>query len=112
MSECLAFWKRHLMEQGEDREEEEPNHRITWFQCRGEVKPGPIVKEWPGQWMQAEAASVGGQTTVYQVNGDGILVGGEEPQSNRQWKLPFSTENGEFADSFLLLVQTQRAAFL
>ena len=63
MDQCLQFWTEHLKEE----EVSLPWSSVpglVWWQCRGEVRPGPRVETWPGQW-QARRRGQAGETLVY-----------------------------------------------
>ncbi len=43
MPECLDFWRRHLLEEKSQKQEEAPG--LIWFQCRGDLPPGNSIFE-------------------------------------------------------------------
>ena len=53
MNECLDFWDHHL--KGKRSEKQENSLKLTWYQCKGEIPPGPKVDVWPGAWCNVSS---------------------------------------------------------
>ncbi|XP_059081176.1 uncharacterized protein LOC131879004 [Tigriopus californicus] len=51
MMECLEFWNHHL--KGEKIKRQDEVKKMIWYQCQGDLPPGPSVESWPGKWRQA-----------------------------------------------------------
>ena len=51
MPECLSFWDEHLKGKTPPAA---GKPKFIWYQCHGDVAPGPFVRVWPGQWMSSE----------------------------------------------------------
>ena len=62
LEECLQFWTEHL-KQEEVRLSWSSLPRLRWWQCLGEVAPGPQVNTWPGRWQARDRGSTGDTLT-------------------------------------------------
>ena len=71
MDECLQFWTEHLKEK-EVRLSWSSLPSLRWWQCRGEIPPGPTVSTWPGLW-QARDREVTGEILSYRWAQEGSL---------------------------------------
>lgn len=77
--ECLEFWNHHLKDEKSKRQDEAK--KMVWYQCRGEIPPGPSVEKWPGKWLQANNARPIERVT-FQCDENGALLKRSEKGQN------------------------------
>ena len=68
MDECLQFWNEHLKgKSGKITWQDTP--RVRWYQCHGEVAPGPSIVSWPGLWQSGTKSYGSTETTFALIDG-------------------------------------------
>ena len=93
MDECRHFWDQHLRgAAGEGAEQWAETPRVRWYQCRGELPPGPRVLRWPGSWQRGASAR-GDTSATFTLGSGGSLdngAGAEQPRLSPPVTVDFS----------------------
>ena len=71
MDECLQFWDEHL-KGNPSKITWQDTPRVRWYQCQGEVAPGPSVLSWPGQWQSGKKPQGSSETILTLIDGGKI----------------------------------------
>ena len=79
MNECLDFWDHHL--KGRISKKQENSLKLTWYQCKGDIPPGPKVDVWPGKWCNISSLEQT-LTSMFLIAENGQLLATQKENSN------------------------------
>ena len=91
MDECLDFWTHNL--KGIKTPKQENAKKMTWFQCEGIVPPTPVLREWPGCWMNSDSAT-GDKTLELFLNDNNLLTKSTPLETDLQHSIFYDPYNG------------------